>query len=322
MYTATAASDVYAAQATALTLHPTSNVEGKSFNRFVQIFLENQDYAIAEGDANIQSLVSQGIKLDNYWSVTHPSQPNYVAALGADTNGVLLDSFWQIDDDVETMIDLLEAGGISWSIYGEDMPFSGFEADWVNQETGANMYVRKHNPMMSYNSATGDIDRLAKSKNMTMFYDELANGTLPQWIWITPNMSKSIRPLPPLPYSILHHLLTQDANPQPADDGHDSSLTVAGQWAKDFLDPLLENDNFNIDKTLIVLTWDEAENYLIPNQVLAMLLGSAVSDSLVGTTNSTYFSHYSLSKTAQENWDLGSLGKNDVDAISLASALG
>lgn len=129
-------------------------------------------------------------------------------------------------------------------------------------------------------------------------------------------------PPPPILYSILHHLLTQDANPQPADDGHDSSLTVAGQWAKDFLDPLLENDNFNIDKTLIVLTWDEAENYLIPNQVLAMLLGSAVSDGLVGTTNSTYFSHYSLSKTAQENWDLGSLGKNDVDAISLASALG
>lgn len=109
---------------------------------------------------------------------------------------------------------------------------------------------------------------------------------------------------------------------QPADDGHDSSLTVAGQWARDFLDPLLANDDFNINKTLIVLTWDEAENYLIPNQVLAMLLGSAVPDSLVGTTNSTKFSHYSLSKTAEDNWDLGSLGKNDVDAVSLATALG
>lgn len=48
--------------------------------------------------------------------------------------------------------------------------------------------------MMSYNSATGDIDRLAKAKNLTMFYDELANGTLPQWMWITPNMSKSQTP--------------------------------------------------------------------------------------------------------------------------------
>lgn len=144
MYTATAASDVAAAAATALTLHPTSNVQGQTFNRYVQIFLENQDYDIADGDPNIAYLATLGVKLDNYWSITHPSQPNYVAALGADINGVLLDSTTMIDESVETMIDLLEAGGVSWSIYGEDMPFSGFEADWVNQETGANMYVRKH----------------------------------------------------------------------------------------------------------------------------------------------------------------------------------
>lgn len=148
--------------------------------------------------------------------------------------------------------------------------------------------------MMSYNSATGDINRLAKAKNLTMFYDELESGTLPQWIWITPNMTS---------------------------DGHDSSITVAGQWAKDFLDPLLANEDFNINKTLIVLTWDECENYLAENRVLAVLLGSAVPDSLVGTTDSTEFSHYSLSKTAQDNWGLGSLGKNDVDATSLSAAL-
>lgn len=144
MYTATLPKAVYAAQATALTLHPTSNVQGQSFERYVQIFLENQDYDIADGDPNIQYLASLGVKLDNYWSVTHPSQPNYVAALGADTNGVWLDTETMIDESVESMIDVLEAGNISWSIYGEDQPFSGFESNWVNQETGANMYVRKH----------------------------------------------------------------------------------------------------------------------------------------------------------------------------------
>lgn len=51
--------------------------------------------------------------------------------------------------------------------------------------------------MMSYNSATEDIDRLAKSKNFTMFYDELESNTLPQWMFITPNMSKpQIYPTP------------------------------------------------------------------------------------------------------------------------------
>lgn len=56
--------------------------------------------------------------------------------------------------------------------------------------------------MMSYNSATGDINRLAKAKNLTMFYDELANGTLPQWMWITPNMSE-YRPRRPTDH--VHH---------------------------------------------------------------------------------------------------------------------
>ncbi|POS69275.1 phosphoesterase [Diaporthe helianthi] len=295
MYTSTAAAEVAAAAATALTLHPTSDIKGQFFDRYVQIFFENQDYAIAEGDPNFAYLASRGIKLNNYWSITHPSQPNYVAALGAHKNGVLLDNFVQIDESVETVIDLLDAGGVSWSIYGEDQPYSGFEADWVNQETGANMYVRKHNPMMSYNSATGDINRLAKSKNLTMFYEELASNSLPQWIWVTPNMTS---------------------------DGHDSSITVAGEWARRFMEPLLSDQNFNMDRTLIILTFDECEDYLADNRVLAMLLGSAVPDNLVGTTNPTRFDHYSLSKTAEDNWNLGNLGKNDVSAASLSGVLG
>ena len=49
-YTATATASIAAAAATARTLSPTSNVKGKTFDRFVQIFLENQDYDIAAGD--------------------------------------------------------------------------------------------------------------------------------------------------------------------------------------------------------------------------------------------------------------------------------
>lgn len=50
MYTATASASIAAARATALTLSPTSSVTGKTFDRFVQIFLENQDFSIAAGD--------------------------------------------------------------------------------------------------------------------------------------------------------------------------------------------------------------------------------------------------------------------------------
>jgi hypothetical protein len=36
--------------ATALTFSPTSNIRGKKFDRFVTIWLENQDYDIAAAD--------------------------------------------------------------------------------------------------------------------------------------------------------------------------------------------------------------------------------------------------------------------------------
>ncbi len=139
---------------------------------------------------------------------------------------------------------------------------------------------------MSYDSVTSDVNRLAKCKNFTMFNKELAANTLPQWMFITPNMTN---------------------------DAHDSSITVAGKWARGWLTPLLANANFNIARTLVILTFDEGTTSGT-NQIYAVLLGSAVPAAKVGTTNSTSYNHYSLTKTAELNWDLGNLGLNDVSA--------
>jgi acid phosphatase len=64
-----------------------------------------------------------------------------------------------------------------------------------------------------------------------MFYEDLNNNALPQWMFITPNMTN---------------------------DGHDSSVTVAGTWAKNFLEPLLTNENF-MNNTLVFLS--SSSNY-------------------------------------------------------------
>ena len=49
-YTSTGTAAVAAAKATAKTLSPTSSVPGKSFDRFVNIWLENTDFEMAAGD--------------------------------------------------------------------------------------------------------------------------------------------------------------------------------------------------------------------------------------------------------------------------------
>lgn len=165
---------------------------------------------------------------------------------------------------------------------------------------------------MSYNSVTSNTDRLAKSKNFTMFYEDLNNNKLPQWMFITPNMSMCF----PLLVS-RHWEMELGLIPicLAANDGHDSSLAAAGTWSRNFLTPLLSNKNFNTDRTLIILTFDEGLT-TGTNQVYAVLLGGAISSAQVGTTDNTAYDHYSLLKTVETNWNLGDLGENDVGATA------
>ncbi|KAJ2985964.1 hypothetical protein NUW58_g5260 [Xylaria curta] len=287
MYTATGTAAVAAAAATAKTLSPTSNVKGKAFDRFVVIWLENTDYDMAINDPNLAWLAKKGVTLSGYHAVTHPSQPNYIAAIGGDYFGMQHDDFTQVDKNVSTIIDLLDDKGISWGHYQEDQPFSGFQGQaWINHSNGKNDYVRKHNPAMSYNSNAGVIDRLAVIKNLTEFQKDLANEKLPQWMFITPNMTS---------------------------DGHDTSVTVAGTWTRTFLEPLLNDKRF-MQNTLVLITFDENETYSAQNRVLGILLGDAVPQNLVGTTDNSYYNHYSEISTVSANWGLHTLGRWDVGA--------
>jgi acid phosphatase len=62
-----------------------------------------------------------------------------------------------------------------------------------------------------------------------MFFKDLKDKHLPQWMFITPNMTS---------------------------DGHDTSVTVAGEWLRNFLDPLLDDKNF-MQNTMVLITFDE-----------------------------------------------------------------
>lgn len=287
LYTATQPASVFAAQATALTSSPTSNVTGKAFDRIMIIWNENTDFTMAAGDPSLGLLAKQGITLNNYFGVTHPSEPNYCASLGGDYFGMNNDAFNQVPGNVSTVVDLLDDKCISWGVYQEDLPFSGFEGvAWVNQKSNANDYVRKHNPPVLYNSVATRTDRLSQIKNLTQFQNDYQSGKLPQWMFITPNMTS---------------------------DGHDTSVTVAGRWTLNFLAPLLQDKNF-MARTLILVTFDENHTKSIGNRVFSILLGGAVPQSLQGTTDSNYYNHYSGLATVEANWGLHTLGRFDIGA--------
>jgi hypothetical protein len=101
--------------------------------------------------------------------------------------------------------------------------------------------------------------------------------------------------------------------PNMVDDGHDTSIDYAAQWLQYWLVPLLSDQNFNDNNTLVVLSFDENESYTENNCVLTLLLGGAVPEAARGTNDSTYYTHYSLLSTVEANWGLGSLGRGDTN---------
>ncbi|KAG9653246.1 acid phosphatase phoa, partial [Aureobasidium melanogenum] len=287
LYAATDAASVAANAAVARVNHKTSKVPGKAFDRFVTIWLENTDFAAAQGDPNLAWLAEKGIALNNYFGVTHPSEPNYLAAICGDHFGLADDAFRQVPDNVSSIVDLLEDRGISWAEYQEHQPFAGFEGySWVNQNTRANDYVRKHNPAVLMNSVAENLDRLANIKNFDQFQADLEANTLPQWMFFTANMTN---------------------------DGHDTSVTTAGAWAREFLTPLLNDTRF-MQNTLVLLTFDESHTYTTQNRVFSILLGDSISKDLIGTQDNNFYDHYSELSTVEANWGLDTLGRWDVGA--------
>ena len=57
-----------------------------------------------------------------------------------------------------------------------------------------------------------------------------------------------------------------------------------------------------MQNTLVLITFDENETYSIENRVFSILLGDVVPQSLIGTTDSNYYNHYSEISTVEANW--------------------
>jgi acid phosphatase len=99
-------------------------------------------------------------------------------------------------------------------------------------------------------------------------------------------------------------------------DGHDTSTPyVANYLTKTWL-PRFQNETF-MQGLAMLLTYDENETETEANHVYAALIGGAVNPKDESKVDATAYDHYSITKTVEENWALGSLGKNDVDATPI-----
>ncbi|GAM21862.1 hypothetical protein SAMD00019534_050370 [Acytostelium subglobosum LB1] len=181
-----------------------------------------------------------------------------------------------------SIVDLLEEKGVSWKAYMESYPGKCFAG------TSSGTYVRKHNPFISYENVYKNASLCAKIVDSTELSVDQESNSVPQYSWYTPDMNN---------------------------DAHDTSIAYASKWLQGFF-PTVHNDP-NLNNTAFILTWDEDDGSE-GNQIYTVFVGMGVKP---GSTDNTKYDHYSLLRTIEDNFGLGTLGRDDASAKPIGSLI-
>jgi phosphatidylinositol-3-phosphatase len=184
-------------------------------NHVFVIMMENTSYSDLLSPTNdntrfIQSLTNTYGLATNYYGVTHPSMPNYVAAVSGSNWGSNSDDVAQADAGYfnhRSLFDELNAAGISWKGYMQSMPSAGYAGDFGDctsatgpdptctgltssggSDTGTALYVRKHNPFMLFPDIFTDTQQADNVVPLEQLGSELKSGKVPRFVWISPNI--------------------------------------------------------------------------------------------------------------------------------------
>jgi hypothetical protein len=242
--------------------------------KIVVIILENADVGSALALPNFSSFAKRGALLSNYFGITHPSQPNYIAMISGSTQGVTSNE--DVDLPMKHIGDLLERGGKTWKAYGEDYPGNCY-LGWSSGN-----YVRKHMPFLSFENVQRNKERCNQVVSAKTFGSDLIHSTLPNFSIYIPNQ---------------------------LNNGHDTGVEYADRWLGKKMLPMLEQKNLETD-TLFVITFDEGTIFG-DNKIYTVLFGAGIQP---GSVSNHAYSHFSLLKTIEMIFDVPSLGLNDAKA--------
>lgn len=188
------------------------SLEGRTFfavalprpDHIVIVIEENRSFQsiIGAKDAPyINSLASQGATFTDYYGITHPSQPNYIALFSGSTQGVLDNNIrWSID--APSLGGQLVAAGLDFGGYSEDLPYTGFSFPSYRQ------YHRRHNPWVNFRDVPWTDNLPFRSFPRPGSYDRL-----PTVSFVHPNL---------------------------LNDMHDGSVLRGDNWLRQKLDPYVQ----------------------------------------------------------------------------------
>jgi Phosphoesterase family len=148
--------------------------------------------------ANAYGLATQ------YYGVTHPSGPNYVAMLGGGTFGVGSDDpYWVFGVDQPSLISQLDAAHLSWRGYFQGMPYPGYRGycypvRCLGVPDSDTLYIAKHNGLPYFHSVNSSASELAKMRPLADLHRDLRRGHVPRFSYVIPDECTDMHGAPPV----------------------------------------------------------------------------------------------------------------------------
>ncbi len=325
------------------------------------LILENQSFGTTFGPHSrapylAGTLRRRGMLLRRYYAIGHNSLDNYIALISGqapnedtqadcvhyseftlreqslDPHGQAVGRGCVYPAIVKTLPDELEAAGLTWKGYMEDMgndprresSTCGHVAlgslDQLQIATRRDEYADKHDPFVYFHSIIDDAARCkAHVVNLEELPKDLARAaTTPNYVFVTPN-------------------LCHDGHDEPCVDGEPGGIVSADAFLRKWVPLIMKSPAFRRDGLLIV-TFDES-SALGPQMAAACcgeqaLPGASLPPGLVGpgggrigalllspfiepgTVSDTPYNHYSLLRSVEEIFGLAPLGYAADPALS------
>ena len=320
------------------------------FDHIYVIMLENHSRSSVIDDPNapfITSLAHQYAMADQYYGVTHPSMPNYLASIAGDNFGIQDDHDQNVVNlDRQNLVDQLESAHIPWGAYMQDLPADKLARFGPARSDGSliSLYAKKHNPFVLFDDVKNDPARMAKVKDYGALTTDLNTGSAPQFVWITPNQCNDMHggvydtvadhPETPCPYGSTKDDTNDAALKHKADtfvQGAVHTIMTSRAWTPRSAIVIVTDEN---DYTGNAETggWESAAgccdspyveakdprlavNSTTPSTWPGGTYGGGLIPAIVVTgtgprhvVDHTPYNHYSLLTTIEDNWNLGHLG--------------
>jgi phospholipase C len=285
-----------------------SRTDLKNYQHVFVIMMENTGYNLLIGNPNapwINSAAGTYGLATSYFGVTHPSQPNYIAAT-AGIQGADSDSNETLT--VPNIVDQLETHGKTWKAYMQSYSLC---TNPLAAACGNQLYERKHNPFVTFADVQSSAARMANIVDLSQLNTDLAAGTVPDYVWISPDQCHDMHG-------------RGAAATDPCSFSNEQNLIATGDaFLSSTVGSIMSSSAWTGNSAIFIM-WDESE--FTNSGFGGFGDDSGCCDSVAGTggghvvslvishsnhspvTSAVPYNHYSVLRTIQDGWQLGCLG--------------